>query len=152
MSTQPFPLVEELFTYALEETEIGGVLPDLVPDTPLGVATITNATNATPIAITTSAAHGFTTGQLVVIQGVGGNTNANSAYKITVTGATTFTLDGSAGNAAYTSGGSASVLETFVPKTCPLGYVILEHLALPFEGTLPDPPVAGGAVNYAFLR
>ena len=67
---------------------------------------ITGATNATPIAITCTA-HGYSTGDTLVINGVGGNTNANGTWEITSTGANTFTLDGSAGNAAYTSGGSA---------------------------------------------
>ncbi len=67
--------------------------------------TITGATNATPISITCTA-HGYSTGDTVVITGVAGNTNANGTWEITNTGANTFTLDGSAGNAAYTSGGT----------------------------------------------
>jgi hypothetical protein len=67
---------------------------------------ITGATNATPISITCTA-HGYSTGDTVVITGVGGNTNANGTWEITSTGANTFTLDGSAGNANYTSGGTA---------------------------------------------
>ena len=67
---------------------------------------ITGATNASPIAITCTA-HGYSTGDTVVITGVGGNTNANGTWEITVTGTNTFTLDGSAGNANFTSGGTA---------------------------------------------
>lgn len=66
---------------------------------------ITAATNATPIAITTASAHGLATGNYVTNSGVLGNTNANGTFVITVTGATTFTLNGATGNAAYTSGG-----------------------------------------------
>ena len=65
---------------------------------------VTGATNATPIAITCTA-HGYSTGDTVVITGVGGNTNANGTWEITSTGANTFTLDGSAGNGTFTSGG-----------------------------------------------
>lgn len=72
------------------------------------IITITNATNASPIAITTSAAHGLSTGNFVNQQNVGGNTAANGTFRITVTGATSYTLDGAAGNAAYTSGGIAN--------------------------------------------
>jgi hypothetical protein len=68
--------------------------------------TITGATNATPISITCTG-HGYSTGDTVVITAVAGNTNANGTWEITNTGANTFTLDGSAGNAAYTSGGTA---------------------------------------------
>lgn len=68
--------------------------------------TITGATNATPISITCTA-HGYTTGDTVVVTSVAGNTNANGVWEITSTGANTFTLDGSTGSAAYTSGGTA---------------------------------------------
>lgn len=65
---------------------------------------ITGATNATPIAIT-STDHGLSTGDRVLVSSVGGNTNANGAWHVTVADDDTFSLDGSAGNAAYTSGG-----------------------------------------------
>lgn len=65
---------------------------------------ITGATNATPISIA-SAAHGLKTGNAVVVTGVGGNTNADGTWAITKVDANDFTLNGSAGNAAYTSGG-----------------------------------------------
>lgn len=66
---------------------------------------ITGATNATPIEITDTA-HGYETGAGVVISGVGGNTAANGTWWITKTGANTYTLDNSAGNGSYTSGGT----------------------------------------------
>lgn len=69
--------------------------------------TITAATNATPISVTATS-HGYTTGDGVVITGVGGNTNANATWIIDVVDANTFTLRGSSGNSAYTSGGVAS--------------------------------------------
>ncbi len=58
---------------------------------------ISSSTNATPIAITCTS-HGYSTGDTVVITGHSTNTNANGTWEITVTGANTFTLDGSAGN------------------------------------------------------
>lgn len=70
----------------------------------VGVKAITGATNASPIVITATA-HGFTTGDRVAIGGVGGNTAANGNHTITVIDANTFSLDGSTGNGAYTSGG-----------------------------------------------
>lgn len=66
---------------------------------------VSAATNATPIAITTTANHGLSTGDVVQINSVGGNTAANGTWIVTSTGLTTFTLDGSAGNGAYTTGG-----------------------------------------------
>lgn len=73
---------------------------------PNTTSSITGATNATPIAITV-ANHGWSTGDVVSINSVGGNTAANGTWIITNTGTNTFTLDGSVGNGAYTSGGTA---------------------------------------------
>jgi hypothetical protein len=67
---------------------------------------INAATNASPIAITTTANHNLTTGKTVTITGVVGNTAANGTFVITVTGLNSFTLNGSTGNGAYTSGGT----------------------------------------------
>lgn len=81
------------------------------------VKTITGATNATPIAIT-STSHGLSTGDLVNIVQVGGNTAANGRFAITVSDANTFTLQdittgaNIAGNGTYTSGGLAVPLST----------------------------------------
>ena len=66
---------------------------------------ITGATNATPIEVT-SANHGLLTGHFVVIDGVTGNTNANGFHRITRTSASTFRLDGTTGNGAYSGGGT----------------------------------------------
>lgn len=77
---------------------------------------ITAATSANPIAFTTSAAHGWTTGDQVQFASLPGDfgTNLNgNTYSITVTGASTFTIavDGSA-YAAYTTGGTATRVST----------------------------------------
>ena len=87
--------------------------------TPTGGTAITAencvaATNETPIKIRTITAHGLSTGDRVTIAGVQGNTAANGTFTVTVPASTTppespattvFTLDGSAGNGAYTGGG-----------------------------------------------
>ena len=66
---------------------------------------LSGATNANPIVVTTTANHGITTGQPVVISGVGGNTNANGSFIATYLSNTTFSIP-VAGNGAYTSGGA----------------------------------------------
>lgn len=66
--------------------------------------TITAATNAVPIVVT-SAAHGLTTGASVKITGVEGNTAANGTWTITVVDADTFSLDDSAGDGSYRGAG-----------------------------------------------
>ena len=66
------------------------------------IKNITGATNTNPISITCTS-HGFTTGDLVVVSGVGGNTNANGEYAITVVNSNTFTLTGRTGNGTYSA-------------------------------------------------
>lgn len=59
---------------------------------------ISSSTNATPIKITTAAAHGYSTGDKVTIVGHLVNTAANGTWTITKVDADEFTLDGSVGN------------------------------------------------------
>lgn len=70
-----------------------------------GTGTITDASNETPIVVT-SAAHGLTTGTRVKIEGVGGNDAANDSFLITVLTSDTFSLDNSSGTGAYSGGGT----------------------------------------------
>jgi hypothetical protein len=95
--------------YGLEYDALtGGSLLRANPLPNVGSAlTVTGATNATPIAITTSAPHGLATGMFVRNAAIGGNAAANGEFKVTVTGANTFTLNGSVGSGAYTSGGTS---------------------------------------------
>ena len=70
-----------------------------------GNTNVTAASNASPIQITTSGTHKFTTGDSVTISGVTGNTAANGTFTITFVDANNFTLNGTTGNGAYVSGG-----------------------------------------------
>lgn len=74
--------------------------------------TVTGATNASPIVITTSAGHNLTTGQTIKIRLATGNTAANGTWVITVTGANTFSLNGSTGNGVYAGSGLADAAES----------------------------------------
>lgn len=67
--------------------------------------TISNATNASPIVVT-STAHGLVTGTVVKVDGVGGNTSANNTWVITVVNANTFSLNDSHGTDDYNGGGT----------------------------------------------
>ena len=73
-----------------------------------GQATITGATNANPIVITTSAAHGLFTGDTIVVSGVLGNTAANGTWTVTSLTSNTFSIP-TTGNGAYTSGGAYAI-------------------------------------------
>lgn len=66
---------------------------------------ITNATNATPIQITVASTAGLANGDFVTVRGVLGNTAANGTFTISGLTGTTFTLDGSVGNGAYSASG-----------------------------------------------
>jgi hypothetical protein len=65
--------------------------------------------SGTPITITTGSAVPFVSNQVVYVQDVGGNTNANGYGLVNVTGSNTFQIVGSTTNAPYTSGGLVSV-------------------------------------------
>ena len=78
--------------------------------------TITGATNATPIVVT-STSHGYSNGDVVLIEVVGGNTAANGWRLVANKTANTFELTTLAGvsvsgNGAYTSGGTAKKLSS----------------------------------------
>lgn len=73
--------------------------------------TITAATNATPIVITTSTAHGIADIGHGTVAGVTGTTAANGLWIVEMVTTTTLKLRGSVGNAAYVSGG------TFTPDS-----------------------------------
>jgi hypothetical protein len=76
--------------------------------------TITDATNATPIVVT-SAGHGLKNGDIVIISGVGGNTAANGSRIATSVTTDTFELEDLdhsdvAGTGAYTTGGTVDTV------------------------------------------
>jgi hypothetical protein len=69
---------------------------------------VTAATNASPIVITGASTTGFALNDIVTVASVTGNTNANGIWTISALDATHITLKGSAGNAAWISGGTVT--------------------------------------------
>ncbi len=67
---------------------------------------VTGATNTSPIRITTSGAHGLASGDIVRVEGTTGNTGCIATWEITVVDADEFDLNFSAGDGAYTGGGT----------------------------------------------
>jgi hypothetical protein len=92
-----------------------------------GPRAIASSTNASPIEITAAAPHGYATGDKVTISGHLVNTNANGSWAITVTGANTFTLDGSTGNGVGASSG------IFAPRSKMVMCADHEHVVLSFD-------------------
>lgn len=85
--------------------------------TPLSAGTaraIASSTNAGPIEITTSAAHGYVTGDRITINGHTTNTAANGTWVITKVDATKFTLDGSTGNGVGGATGTAATASKII--------------------------------------
>ena len=87
------------------------------------VAVVSTVSNTTPMVVTTTGAHGYTTGDIVVVEGVGGTTAANGTWQAGTTASTTFQLltrlDGvnSTGNGVYTSGGFCVDITTAATAT-----------------------------------
>lgn len=73
------------------------------------VKAVSGATNATPIVLTTSTAHGFANGDIVFIDGVTGNVSANGIWAITGASGSNFNLtDPVSGNSVVGSGAFVS--------------------------------------------
>jgi hypothetical protein len=100
--------------------------------------TITGASNATPIVIT-SATHGLVTGDTVDITGVLGNTAANDVFTIKRIDANSFSLDESSGNAAWTSGGTWANLRSLtftgslLPPWTKYGRIVIDDVVYTIE-------------------
>jgi hypothetical protein len=127
------------------------MLMDPVAFTDTGVKAITGATNATPIVITATA-HGFTNGDLVFIDNVGGNLAANGYWKIANQAANTFELTdpitgaNAVGSAAYTSGG---FVINYGPSTSGDNLDDIDGCRVGTDQTLTSPTVTQGVANAA---
>jgi hypothetical protein len=75
-------------------------------------ATITGASYASPIVITTSNTSNLINGSSVTIRGVGGNTAANGNWTVTNVTATGFSLVGSVGDGTFTTSPNANPVWT----------------------------------------
>lgn len=104
-----------------------------------GEVTITNATNASPIVVTTATPHGRTTGDTFAVEGVLGNTAANAVWTATVVDSTHLSLNGSSGNGAYTQGGIGM---------CPIGITAASLSGNTVQLTLARTPGAAAFVAY----
>jgi len=114
-------------------------------------ATISAASNAAPIAVTTTTAHGYQTGDRVFVYGVVGNTAANGTWFIVVTSNTTFTLMGSTGSGAYTSGGTVLQLSDVIEGDPSPISASLQMTLAQASAQLIFPTPLNGNTNYYFL-
>jgi hypothetical protein len=93
---------------------------------PFGTQAITGATNAAPIVVTTSLAHGYSTGDVIQLSGATGNTAANGIWKVTVTSSTQFSLDDSSGNGTY---GASGVISPIFCRTIKTASALVQPIA-----------------------
>ena len=119
-----------------------GTLPAATSPAPVAIAT---ASNATPIAITTSSPHGYTNGDTVEIVGCSAS-GANGLWVITTTGASSFTLNGSTASGAGT-GGIATDYSVNPLLTIPADGDVMNasSVNVPIEGT-------ANAIPYLYAR
>lgn len=84
--------------------------------------TISGVTNATPPVVTTSTTHGWETGDIVRITGTGIVALDNKFWKITVTGTTTFSLNGATASGASATGYAYSDRSAILHRLSPSGW------------------------------
>jgi hypothetical protein len=101
--------------------------------------TVIGATDATPpIVITTAMPHGLKSGMQVTIAGVAGNTAANGTFVVTVMSPTTFALNGSSGNGAWSSGGTVTVNQTSLALALNASVADITAIATALNATQPS--------------
>lgn len=111
-------------------------------------ASITGITKANPGVVTTSAAHGFSNGDVVELTGIGGMTELNG-FRFTIANVTSTTFElqnrNTSSYTTYTSGGTATKLATTISG--------LDHLegesvsVLGDQATHPNVTVSSGAIT-----
>ena len=114
--------VENFFSDPIQVIGTGDsrIITIKITDTP-SRRTVTNAVNnGVGLIRITVATHTWNTGNIVVITNVGGVTNANGTWTITVIDANTFDLQGSTFAGVYTSGGIAGI--QVATKTLQISY------------------------------
>jgi type II secretory pathway pseudopilin PulG len=85
-----------------DTTQSAGLLP-------ISAVPVSAASNTSPIIVTTASPHTSSTGDLVWVYGVQGNTSANGEFIVTVIDSTHLVLNSSSGNGNYTGGGAVTI-------------------------------------------
>jgi hypothetical protein len=118
-----FPLARQKFLGATLDWDgmtFSAVLADLTPTiSDVGIRQITSSTNATPIVVTTAVAHGFTTGDLVYVDGITTGTSGNGLWTIAAAAGSTFALTDpiTGGNSTGNGVGSGGYCVCLGPST-----------------------------------
>ncbi len=128
-------------------------------DAASSAASVTSATNASPIVITSSIEHGLADKQDVTVSGVLGNTAANGTFSIVVVDGIRFSLTGTTGNGTYTSGGSwfntrFTAKASYMPwyRLANLKVIQLDVRVVSDESTVIDRATPPGTEDYYHLE
>lgn len=109
-------------------TKTDGAQLDMLTDPSLVATPVTSSSVANPTTITTTIAHGLTTGNIVVITGHTGSTATpslnNRGFAVTVTGTTTFTI-----TADVTVGGTGGQVVRVTSANGGVGYQLVSALS-----------------------
>ena len=129
-----------------------GVQLRLGDGVPLAPLVVSGATNATPIIVTTTVAHGVVDVSYAVVAGVTGNTAANGSWVVERTGANTLKLRGSVGSGAYIGGpGSVTINSTYATVAEVTDIADLGATAQLVNVTAHDAPTRWGSQIPTFL-
>lgn len=119
----------------------------------VGVKLISSSTNASPIVVTTTAAHGFTNGDLVYIADHLVNTSGNGIWTITAASGSVFSLTdpvsgaNATGNGVGTTSGYAVNLGLNTAGT--INYDAFDGCQIGTPQTLTSPTIVGGVADAA---
>lgn len=147
---------------AFDAADTYGGTFSLSASVPASAATITTSSVANPSVITTSAAHGFATGDTITISGHSGSTpSINATYTITVVSDTTFSIPVNV-TVAGTGGTATKIVATTCGVATPgmsaqaLGQLLSVHPQIYYQETdgTPDnvlPSVSGSSYFVQFI-
>jgi len=129
-------------------TQNTGIVTTVVANANGGVAgvaslAITNATNASPIVLTTASPHGLSAGAEVYVSGVVGNSGANGYWTASAASGSSITLAGSTGTGAYLSGGTVEGGDLGLIDT------VIQANAVPLGITATTVSAASQTIGYA---
>ena len=92
---------------------------------------ISSITKANPAVVTTSSAHGYNTGDVVMFESIAGmNQIAGIPFAITVTGSTTFTIPWNTNQAVYTAATGGFVTKILYPFLYAPGISVINNIGL----------------------
>lgn len=150
-----FPLARQKFlggTLDWDTQTFSVVLADLTPTiSDVGIRQITSSTNATPIVVTTAVAHGFTTGDLVYVDGITTGTSGNGLWAITAASGSVFSLTDpiTGANAVGNGIGSGGYCVNLGPSTSADFYDDFDASIVGSKVNLTSPTIVNGVADAA---